>query len=366
MPLTRRLRFGSLPPKQKHARRLHDLQYLFFELTRECNLECRHCGSGCTREAGGPSLDRNVVLRVLHEVRARYDPRAITVVLGGGEPLCYPGLFKLGRAIADLEYPWGLVTNGFGWTATRVLQARAAGLKSVTVGIDGLEAEHDWLRGRAGSFRRAIDAVSMLLRDPSWQAIDVVTCVYPRNLPVLDQLQGVLRALGVRDWRLYTIPRIGRSADDPELVLDPAQFRRLLATVAQLRNSGAIRTNLSEAGYLGPRHEGRTRDTAYYCRAGITAAGIMANGDILACPNIDRRFRQGNIATDSFVEAWETRYQPFRDRSWMRTGECESCGEWAHCRGNAFHLWDAEARRTRLCHCRAFGLLEPDDSVSLR
>jgi radical SAM protein with 4Fe4S-binding SPASM domain len=162
----------------------------------------------------------------------------------------------------------------------------------------------------------------------------------------------------VRDWRILTIPPIGRAARDPELFLDPPQFRELLATIERLRANGGIRVNLSESGYLGPRHECRARNAAHFCQAGITVAGIMANGDILACPNIDRSFRQGNIATDSFVETWETRYQPFRERSWMRTGDCVSCGEWSHCRGNSLHLWDPQARRTRLCHCRVYGLLE--------
>lgn len=352
------LRRALLPTYQAHVRRLHDLRYLFLELTQDCNLDCRHCGSDCTREAAGPSLAPSDVLRVLREIRERYDPHTITVALTGGEPLCYPELFLLGRAITDLEFPWGMVTNGYGWTPTKVLQARAAGMQSITVSLDGLEAEHDWLRGRPGSFRRAVDAISMLLRDPSWQAFDVVTCVHQRNLQDLDKLQGLLRALGVRDWRLFTISPIGRAARDPGLFLDPSQFRKLLATIQRLRADDGIRVNLSESGYLGPQYECRVRNDAYFCRAGITVAGIMANGDILACPNIDRSLRQGNIATDSFVETWETRYRPFRERSWMRTAACVSCGEWSHCQGNSFHLWDPEAKRTRLCHCRTYGLLE--------
>lgn len=359
MSLVPRLRRALIPARQAHARRTHDLRYLFLELTRDCNLECRHCGSACTREAGGPSLAPGDVLRVLREVRERHDPRTVTVALSGGEPLCYPELFSLGRAITDFEFPWGMVTNGYGWTPTKVLQARAAGMHWVTVALDGLELEHDWLRRRSGSFRRAIDAISMLLRDPSWQSFEVVTCVHQRNLPTLDRLLGLLRALGVREWRLYTVSPNGRAEDDPELFLDPPKFRELLEAIERMRDNDGIRVSLSESGYLGPGYECQARDTAYFCRAGITVAGIMANGDILACPNIDRSFRQGNIATDSFVETWERGYRLFRDRSWMRTGDCVSCSEWSHCQGNSFHLWDPEANRTRLCHCRDLGLLKP-------
>ena len=220
MSLAPRLRRALLPTYQAHARRLHELRYLFLELTRDCNLDCRHCGSACTRETGGPSLAPSAVLRVLREIRDRYDPRTITVAFCGGEPLCYPEVFLLGQAITNLEFPWGMVTNGYGWTSTKVLQARAAGMQSVTVSLDGLEADHDWLRGRSGAFRQAVDAISMLLRDPSWQMFEVVTCVHPRNLSALDRLHGLVRALGVREWRLFTISPMGRAAGDPELLLD--------------------------------------------------------------------------------------------------------------------------------------------------
>lgn len=358
MSLASRLRRALLPTYQAHARRLHDLRYLFLELTQDCNLDCLHCGSDCTRATGGPRLAPADILRVLGEIREQHDPHGITVALTGGEPLCYPDLFPLGRAVADLEFPWGMVTNGYAWTPATVRRAREAGMQSVTVSLDGLEAEHDWLRGRAGSFRRAVQTISMLIEDSSWQAMDVVTCVHQRNLPTLQALHALLRKLGVRDWRLFTISPIGRAARHAELFLDSGQYRELLATIDRLRSIPGLRVNISESGYLGPRHECHARDAAYFCRAGVNVAGIMANGDILACPNIDRSFRQGDLATDSFVEVWETRYQPFRDRSWMRTGDCESCSEWSHCQGNSFHLWDPPAGRTRLCHCRAYGLIE--------
>ena len=98
------------------------------------------------------------------------------------------------------------------------------------------------------------------------------------------------------------------------------------------------------------------RDDVYFCRAGINVAGIMSNGDILACPNIDRRFRQGNVHTDSFVEVWENRYREFRDRAWMRQGDCTRCKEWSMCQGNSFHLWDCDRCRPRLCHLDFYGL----------
>lgn len=84
----------------------------------------------------------------------------------------------------------------------------------------------------------------------------------------------------------------------------------------------------------------------------------MVNGDILACPNIDRRFRQGNVHHDSFLDVWENRHEPFRDREWMRVGRCAACSEWRHCQGNSFHLWDLDRNESKLCHFRDLGLAD--------
>jgi len=345
-----------VPSYQTLVRRIHDLSYLFVELTLDCNLKCLHCGSDCTRDPDKPRLDPGVLLGVLGEIRGRYDPHRICVALVGGEPLCYPGLFELGRAITELEFPWGLVTNGFAWSERTVQAAKRASMQSFTVSLDGLRDAHDWLRGRAGSFDRAVRTIRLLQADRFWQAMDVVTCVSPRNLGELDSVYDLLAELGVRDWRLFSISPIGRAATQPELLLSPAEYRTLLEHLVRLRSRGPIRVALSESGYHGPRHELRVRDQIYFCRAGISVAGIMSNGDILACPNIDRRFRQGNVHADSFVDVWETRYREFRDRSWMRQGDCARCKEWSMCQGNSFHLWDRDRCRPRLCHLDFYGL----------
>jgi radical SAM protein with 4Fe4S-binding SPASM domain len=352
-----------LPVHQLCERKLHRLSFLFFELTHACNLQCVHCGSDCTREDRGPRLKQDDVLRVLGEVRRAYDPHKITVVLSGGEPLCYPGVFELGRAIHALEFPWGMVTNGFAWTAKEVALARRGGMATVTVSLDGEEEEHDWFRGRRGSFARAVATIRMLTAEPFFQAMDVVTCVHRRNLAGLPALRALLRDLGVGSWRLFTVSPIGRASGNPELPLSPEEFRSLFQRVAEFRReeaamrdaARAIRVSYSESGYFGGAIECGIRDESYFCRAGIRVGGVMVNGDILACPNIDRSFRQGNIHADSFVDVWEHRYQVFRDRAWMKTGVCASCGQWRYCQGNSFHLWDPEAEATRICYWRTLG-----------
>jgi len=351
-PALRRL---LLPTFRRLEARQHVLNYLFLELTHACNVACLHCGSDCTRDTATPPLPREDILRVLREIAAAQDPSRIMVVLSGGEPLCYPGLFELGAVIRSLGFPWGLVTNGFAWTEQHVAQAKAAGLGSITVSVDGLEAEHDWLRGRTGCFQKAMNLLCMLQADPFYAAMDVITCVNRRNLPHLEELRNLLMSLGVPAWRLTTIFPIGRATENADLQLDATNFQALMAKVEGFRSRQGITVTFAESAFLG-RHECVVRDEPYFCRAGINIGGVMVNGDILACPNIDRRFAQGNIHRDSFMDVWQHRYQVFRDRRWMKRGQCAGCRQWRLCQGEAFHLWDPGKNETRLCHFKHFGL----------
>jgi len=356
MSLLSRARRALVPSYQTLVRRTHDLRYLFVELTHDCNLRCRHCGSDCIRDSGQPPLEAEALLKVLREIREHHDPHHICLALTGGEPLCYPGLFELGAQIHRLEFPWGMVTNGYAFNADTIDRAKRAGMDSVTVSLDGFAQAHDWLRGRSGSHRRALAAIRLLMADRFWQGFDVVTCVNPNNLDQLEALYEQLDDLEVPGWRLFTISPIGRAAELPELFLSAEQYHRLMAKVTRLRKRDGMPVALSESGYHGRDHELQIRGEYFFCRAGINVAGIMVNGDMLACPNIDRRFRQGNIHQDSFVETWRDRYEDFRDRGWMKVGQCETCSQWSMCQGNSFHLWDLDERRSRLCHCDAYQL----------
>ena len=356
MRLHRLLRRRLRPLYQSLVRRVHDLSYLFIELTHRCNLSCLHCGSDCTRDTETPELPFDDVVRVLDEIGSTYDPHNIAVVLSGGEPLCYPRVFELGSKLTALEFRWGMVTNGYAWNDRTFELARRARMTSVSVSLDGLAADHDWLRGRKSSFDRAQRTISRLASEDYLKAMEVITCVNQRNLDRLDEVRELLLDLNAPAWRLFTISPIGRASNEPELFLEPGQYHTLMRKILSWREQDGIEVELAESGYLGPCLEQRVRPQDHFCRAGISISSILVDGSILACPNIDRRFSQGSIYEDSFVDAWENRYQEFRKRDWMRTGRCAGCSEWAKCNGGAFHLWDLDRKQTMLCHFHDFEL----------
>jgi radical SAM protein with 4Fe4S-binding SPASM domain len=328
------------------------LRYLFLEVTQRCNLACRHCGSDCKRETRPGELTTDEWLTVLKQLSVAYDREELLLVLTGGEPLCMPGWDRVEAALEENGSRWGLVSNGWDLDGARARSLCAHGVETVTVSLDGLETSHDWLRGRKGSFDRAVSAIRHV-REAGVPVFDVVTCVGPRNVGELPEVSALLQGLGVKRWRLFSIFPRGRAKGREDLVLSAEGMKRLMAFVRDERRRVDRDHFLVEyccEGYLPPRLDAQVRDSPYFCRAGINIASILCDGAISACPNIPRTLVQGSIREDDFREVWEKRFQPFRDRSWMRVGPCKTCAEWPRCQGNSMHLWDEEAGCTSRCH----------------
>ena len=331
----------------RDAQQQHPLTQLFWESTLRCNLHCRHCGSDCKASALQPDMPFDDFHKVLVRIKEHYDSHRIMVIISGGEPLMRKDLLECGRAIYDLEFPWGMVTNGRLLTPQKIEELLQAGLHSITISLDGFEEEHNWMRGTADSFQRAAEAVKILAHEPSIR-FDVVTCVNHRNYPTLEAFKEYLIGLGLKSWRLFTVFPVGRAAQDPELQLNKEKFRGLMEFIKKTRTEGRIHTSYGCEGFLG-EYEGQVRDRFFSCLAGVSIASVRIDGAISACGSIRADYNQGNIYTDDFIDVWENRFQPYRDRSWMRQGACANCKYFRYCQGNGMHLRDDEGNLI-LCH----------------
>ena len=175
-----------------------------------------------------------------------------------------------------------------------------------------------------------------------------MTCVNNRNYDSLGQFKEYLISLGLKSWRLFTVFPVGRAAQDPELQLDSERFRGLMEFIKQTRKEGRISASYGCEGFLG-EYEGEVRDHLYTCQAGLTIGSVLIDGSISACSSIRSDYNQGNIYKDDFIDVWENRFGPYRDRSWMKKGECGDCKWFRYCEGNGMHLRDDDGNLI-LCH----------------
>lgn len=333
----------------RNIRKDHPLRQLFWECTLRCNVSCRHCGSDCRKLSEVKDMHREDFFRVLDSIARKTDPHQVFVTITGGEPLLRDDLELCGQGIYERGFPWGMVTNGLALTPERFESLRKAGLHSITVSMDGLEENHNWMRRHPQSFQMVDQAIDLFVKNPQI-ASDVVTCVNQRNYDQLPAIRDYLIRKGVGFWRIYSIFPVGRAAKDPLMQLNNEQFRGMLDFIRRTRQEGLINASYGCEGFLG-RYEGEVRDLFFDCHAGVTVGSVMADGSIAACASIRADYNQGNIYEDDFMEVWENRYIPYRNREWMRKEDCKSCRYWRYCRGNGMHLRDADGNLI-LCHLK--------------
>lgn len=131
---------------------------LVWDLTHACPLRCSYCYSESGRRSSRqmPAADMLRVADVL--VRCGFR----SVAFSGGEPLLVGGVLQLAERLVTNSISVSLYTSG--WLLTKDLVPEIARLfSSIHISLDGATAEvHDYIRGRKGSFERALHALSLL------------------------------------------------------------------------------------------------------------------------------------------------------------------------------------------------------------
>lgn len=349
IPLKKKIALDLYSLKKSLLTQAHDLQYLFWECTLRCNLSCRHCGSDCLTDATTPDMPIEDFIKVLSLVKDHVNPENTIIAITGGEPLMRSDLAEAGEKISELGFPWGMVTNGFLMTPQKFTELVKAGLKSITISLDGLEENHDWLRGKKGSFRNALNAVKMAAKaSEAGLVFDVVTCVNQRNINQLEDIKNLLIECGVKKWRTVSIFPKGRAAEDKELKLTSLQMNDLMAFIKKTRDEGLIIPSYGCEGFLGG-WELEVRNKPFFCQAGVLVGSVLIDGSISACPSLRADYIQGNIYKDNFIDIWESKFQVMRNRKWLKKGICKSCKVWKYCKGNGLHLRDEKSGEILSC-----------------
>lgn len=133
-------------------------QYIYWELSNFCNLRCKHCFA----EASGDMssiIDQHQIQAKLEEM---YTYGTFAVRFGGGEPLMVPYLFDLIKFCDSKHIAVDITTNGTLVSDDVLGKLQNAGLRELTISLDGLEETHDVIRG-AGVFQRSLDSIRKAL-----------------------------------------------------------------------------------------------------------------------------------------------------------------------------------------------------------
>ena len=325
--------------KERHLNELaeyHDglvrkprLKRLFLELTLRCNAHCFHCGSNCTPLAGD-ELSLNEYKTILEQVREDF--------------------FEIMGYAHKLGFHWGMTSNATLISKECAKRLAECGMSTISVSIDGLRETHDALRGMKGGYDLAMAGIRNLIEEGAFQAVQVTSVFNHQNIKELDAMFDIMDGLDIDSWRVINLEPIGRALLRPDLMCTKEDYIRLFEFIREKREAGyPLLYGCSH--YLGLDYEAEVREWYWLCNAGVYTASIMANGDIAACLDIERRpeLIQGNIRKDRLKDVWENRFRIFREDLSEKCGDCRGCEHRRFCRGDAYHSWDYENSRPMVC-----------------
>lgn len=327
------------------------LLYLFLEITRKCNLKCRHCGSDCKSEYSAEELTSDSWLKIIDDIYLKFKP-APTIVITGGEALLHEDFFKIIDKINSYKMRWGLVSNGYLLDKETIEKLQDKNIYSITVSLDGLEINHNWLRCKKDSYSKTLSALHYLSKCKI-PLKDVVTCVNPLNLKELIQISDILLKNKINYWRLFRIFPAGRAKENKELQLNVEETKEMIEWVKKNRKDLCVKgldVSLSCEGWLPYKVDKKVRNQPFFCRAGINIASILCDGTVTGCSNNHKRFFEGNVLKNSFSYLWKNEFKKFRNREWVKETTCFQCKDYKFCEGSSIHLWRDNLKKPEFCY----------------
>jgi len=187
------------------------LRYLELQLTRRCNLKCRHCYLG-------PQKKEDLSLQdAIHISREFESMGGLRLLISGGEPLLYPSLRKYFDEISQINVRRVLLTNGTKITAENI---QWLNIDEIQFSLDGWRAGHEILRGK-GSFDKLVEAIN-IAKDAEIQ-ISIATMVHQGNLNEFDHIKHFINDIGACEWGIDALCLSGNLNQNKKLIVSPEQ-----------------------------------------------------------------------------------------------------------------------------------------------
>jgi MoaA/NifB/PqqE/SkfB family radical SAM enzyme len=180
-------------------------------------------------------------------------------------------------------------------------------IRRFNISLDGLEKEHDMLRGK-GNFNRSIDAIKKLKEDGNRV---VINCVI--NSLNIHDLINILHFFveNKLEFQFSLMTPIGRGKDNIDIVPQKEVYmdavRELQAEYEKLKIAGFIHNAYTgEDIQIDEDGDSSVSNDEWMCNAGTTKFDIDVNGDVYCCP-FSKSSLLGNINECSVKELWSSK-----------------------------------------------------------
>jgi heme d1 biosynthesis radical SAM protein NirJ len=324
---------------------------VIWNLTRRCNLTCKHCYALSADHHYPGELSTDEVFHVMDELRSYRVP---VLILSGGEPLLRPDLFDIAQHARDKGFYVALSTNGTLIDAPMAERIAQMGFDYVGISLDGLRETHDRFRRLDGAFDASLQALRLLRQHGVKLGLRyTMTAMNAHDLPALLHL---MRDEGISKFYFSHLNYAGRGnihrGKDAHFTATRQALDLLLDTAWQAALDGreedyVTGNNDADAPYMLGWLRERMPQWAPAVRERLQAWGGNASG--LHIANIDNlgdvhpdtmwwHHSLGNVRQRPFSAIWSDTSDPLiaglKQQPRPVEGRCASCQHLDLCGGN--------------------------------
>src|SRR5215472_7950505 len=192
---------------------------IFWEVTKGCNLRCIHCRATATELSSPTDLPTRTALGLIDQFAAAANP---ILVLSGGEPLYRADIFQLARYASDKGLRVALATNGTLVTKDVARMIVDAGVRRVSISLDGADAAtHDAFRGIPGAFNAAVQGLRNLKN--LGMSVQINMTIARHNAHQLPDVLQLARNLGADALHTFLLVPVGCGVDIAEEQMVPTE-----------------------------------------------------------------------------------------------------------------------------------------------
>jgi len=330
-----------------------EAKWIAWEITRRCNLKCVHCRSSSELEVDDhPDFSFDEAKRVLDDINSYASP---VVVLSGGEPLLRGDVFDIASYGTDLGLRMCLATNGTLVNEETCRNIKEAGIKMVSLSLDGASAEiHDDFRNQKGAFDGTMNAIKLFNEHGIKFLIN--SSFTKRNKEEAPKIYKLVKGLDATAWYLFMIVPTGRGEEIMEELIPESEYEDILNwhyDMEKEEHDMLVRPTCAPQYYRivlqRSKEEGKKfkRRTLQFstggskgCLAGQLICLIDVDGNVLPCSYFPKA--AGNIREQSFKDIWENSklFLELRDFKGYKDncGRCEYVNVCGGCRARAYAM----------------------------
>jgi heme b synthase len=330
-----------------------------WESTVACNLACVHCRASAQTAPEPDELTTQEVFDLIDQLAEYSQP---IFVISGGEPLMRPDIYDIAAYGTQRGLRVAVSPNGTLLTLEAAHRLQEAGVKRISVSIDGsTAARHDTIRGVPGAFDGAMEGLARCRE--AGLGFQLNTVVMRQTRDDLSAVRDLAVRIGAEAWHVFMLVPTGRGKIDDEV--SPQQYEEILNEIYGMTNGSPIpirvtcgphfqrivvqkrqrargydgdRPNLVHPGDNGrpgdsvSRHPGALDRTTRGCLAGDGYCFISYRGDVTPCGYFP--IVAGNVREQPFREIYveSPLFRSLRDLD-TYGGKCSACEFLRRCGG---------------------------------